>query len=181
MSPLYYCPGEFYPEDVRNAANGESHPLTSESDLKSPIGNYVRGDQLDYVVVQECFYHAFYNRAGVPNELKNATKNSQVWLNGGDYQINKPLIIDSTYGGNIIGSGIHITKLSKFNWTVEVILKLTNCHKLVFRGITFNGLVEIDSSCDEIGFEHCHFVHGIQIGTKLAFDGKTIHSLVLVP
>lgn len=75
------------------------------------IGDYIAGDQWDYVALQEAIYAAFQNSTTTPNKA-NRWLNKQLYIPAGRYRVNKAPAMYEVQGGVVFGDGRLTTQIA---------------------------------------------------------------------
>lgn len=95
---------------VHVGANGINLPTATGTGITLKIGDYVAGDQWDYVALQEAIFAAFQNGSTTPNKASRWL-NKQLYIPAGRYQVNKPPTMFEVEGGVVFGDGRLTTQI----------------------------------------------------------------------
>ena len=175
------------PQAFGAIADGATHPVTAaevELNRTKWIGQYVAGDEWDYIGLQEAIYVAFNNGTLQPNQ-SNARLNKPLYLPSGNYVVNKAPTITLVRGGSVSGAG-------RFATTITAVFpgpafQTNGCWYTQFTGITFAGNVahggavfELDGNYDGTNkqgvqgntFKDCYFDANGNVGVAFALVRK---------
>jgi hypothetical protein len=95
------------------------------------IGDYIAGDQWDYVALQEAIFAAFQNSTSIPNK-NNRWLNKQLYIPAGRYRVNKPPTMYEVEGGVVFGDGRLTTQIA----TIRAQYAAWECNGLWFTQFT---------------------------------------------
>jgi hypothetical protein len=99
------------PATIHVGASGYDLATASGTGVTLQIGDYVAGDQWDYVALQEAIFAAFQNHTGIPNKA-NRWLNKQLYIPAGRYRTNKPPTMYEVQGGVVFGDGRLTTQIN---------------------------------------------------------------------
>lgn len=171
------------PQAFGAIADGATHPVTAaevESKRRKWIGQYVAGDEWDYIGLQEAIYAAFNNGTRQPNQ-SNTRLNKPLYLPSGNYVVNKAPTMTLVRGGNVSGAGRFATTLTSV--FPGPAFQTNGCWYTQFTGITFTGNVahggavfELDGNYDGTNkqgvqgntFKDCFFNANGKVGFAFA-------------